>query len=97
MNISTNNYRIRGAEQSYHQFNPQVKLNIPGEVKQKAVNEITQHSKPVQQVLEPQDILSSRELETLQALFDRQAKSFDFYGNNRVKNVQSGFLLDVKG
>jgi len=97
MNISTSHYRIQGADPSRRQFNPRVKLNAPGQVMQNALNVPGKSKKAAQQVLTPRDILSSREIETLQALFSKQPATHEFYGNNRLKNVQSGFLLDVKG
>lgn len=96
MNISNNPYRIHGTEQAYHQFNPRVKLNNSS-AKQQNINKPALSAQAPKQIINPRDILSSRELDTLQALFDKQAKSMEFYGHSRVKNVQSGFLLDVKG
>ena len=97
MKISNNPYRIHGAGQSYHQFDPRIKLNNEQAAQADRTKVSLQTSQAPKQILKPQDILSSRELDTLQALFDKQGKSLEFYGHSRVQNVQSGYLLDVKG
>lgn len=96
MTISGNNWLISGAEKSYHSFRPQIDLN-PGTKTGSLQNKLNTVSQQSIKPTEPKDILSGRELETLQALFSDVKAEKSFYGMSRVKSVQSGFLLDIKG
>ncbi|MCK5347436.1 MAG: hypothetical protein KAR20_28695 [Candidatus Heimdallarchaeota archaeon] len=97
MNISSNNYGIKGSERLYQQFNPRVKLNIPEKVQQKITENAAMQPRINNQSLTAQDILSSREIDTLQALFNSQTKSSLMYGHKQTRSIQAGFLLDLKG
>jgi len=97
MNISSTNYGIKGAAQLYQQFNPKVKLNIPEKVQQQITENAALKSRNNMQGLTAQDILSSREIDTLKALFNSETKSASMYGHKQVRSIQAGFLLDLKG
>jgi len=97
MNISGANYGIKGAEQLYKQFNPKVKLNIPDKVQQQITAEAAAKPRSSRQALTAQDILSSREIDTLKALFNSEIKTASMYGHKQTKSIQAGFLLDLKG
>jgi len=96
MNISSKSWMIHGPEQAYHNIRP--KMN-PKSARSadiaaqdvKAANRLNQAS------LNPLDILSLREKDTLQALFGNKNETHSFYGGTRVKNIQAGYLLDIKG
>lgn len=96
MTISGNNWLINGAEKSYSNFRPQIDLN-PGAKTGSAQNKLNSFSQQTLKPTQPKDILSGRELETLQALFSGFKAEKAFYGSAKVKNIQSGFLLDIKG
>jgi len=96
MNISNNPRAVTGAEKSYQQFLPQIGLN-PAQKTNPAEQRMSDISNSMQKIDSPGDILSSRELETLQALFNGMSDQQTFYGGIKVNNIQSGFLLDIKG
>jgi hypothetical protein len=97
MNISSNGYGIKGAESLYKQFNPKVKLNIPEKVQQKITAGTSVKPRVNKEPLNASDILSSKEIDTLQALFNSQTKSSMMYGHKQARSIQAGFLLDLKG
>ena len=97
MNISSTNYGIKGAAQLYQQFNPKVKLNIPEKVQQQITANAALKPRDNMHGLTAQDILSSREIDTLQALFNSETKSASMYGHKQARSIQAGFLLDLKG
>jgi len=97
MNISTNSRVPRSAGYPYQQFNPKVKLNMPVKMQQQVKRNMADHAQNNFNPVEPKDILSKKEMITLQALFSSSMNTKAFYGHTQVKNIQSGFLLDVKG
>jgi len=97
MNISTNTRVLRSADHSYRQFNPKVKLNMPVKMQRQVKQNMAAHIQNNRQPVEPKDILSDKEMSALQALFSRSMDTKVFYGHTKVKNIQAGFLLDVKG
>ncbi len=95
MNISNRTPLIRPTENPYHQFRPlnglnSTKNNNPAMAK---TGPSTTNLMPTA----PENILSIREKETLQALFSGTSKEHTFYGTAKAGNIQSGFLLDIKG
>ena len=96
MKVGNSHYPIRHVEQTYRQTRPGLKH---ADQIQKAGQKIASVNAKVSrtQPLRPQDILTAKEIATLRALFDDQFNSASFYGNNRVRNIQSGFLLDIRG
>lgn len=95
MNISNNNWLINGAEKAYQNIRPQTGLN--NVANNPSTDKVVSTSQAANKISTPQDILSSREVETLQALFDNMSDQQRFYGPAKTNNVQSGFLLDIKG
>ena len=95
MNISNRAHLIHPAENPYRRFQPLTGLNTS----QGTNSDITKAGglTAKQTVTAPADILSSREKETLQALFSGKTKEHLFYGTTKVGNIQSGYLLDIKG
>lgn len=64
------------------------KENVQAAVKQRAVIEDVNHV----------SLLSGSELEALDLLFGSGTGGNGFfYGNNKIQNVQQGFLLDIRG
>ena len=96
MNISNNSWLINGAENSYHKFRPQIELDPTQKLPEENIS-ISGKQQQLNQPEFPADILSVREKNTLQALFNDVSTEKSFYGAARVKNIQSGFLLDIKG
>lgn len=96
MNISNNPRAVTGAENSYQKFLPQIGLN-PAQKTNPAQQRMNDTSTNINKIDLPRDILSARELETLQALFNGMSDQQTFYGGIKVNNIQSGFLLDIKG
>jgi len=96
MNISGNNWLVNGAEKSYQNFRPQIDFN-PGSKTGSTTSNAKNATQSAFKISEPKDILSGRELETLQALFSGVKVEKSFYGSAKVKSVQAGFLLDIKG
>ena len=96
MTISGKSWMINGVGKAYQQFRPQINLN-PAQKKNPAATHIQAATRLQKKVLQPSDILSMREKDTLRALFSIQTENHSFYGHTRVQNVQAGYLLDIKG
>jgi len=96
MNISTNSHLVHPAENPYHQFRPLAGLNPSKNTNNTVVKNAGATHTGIKAVV-PTDILSVREKETLQALFQSDSRENTFYGATKVGNIQSGFLLDIKG
>ncbi len=96
MNISANPRLIQAAENTYHQLRPRIDLNPDKQLGLAAPAAVSSSHAGSSAAL-PEDILSMREKETLQALFSSKAQEQTFYGSAKVQNIQSGFLLDIKG
>ncbi len=87
---------INGVGKAYQQFRPKINLN-PTEKEIASPQQVQAATRLHKPVLQPSDILSIREKDTLQALFSTQTETRSFYGHARVQNVQAGYLLDIKG
>ncbi len=96
MTVSDKSWMINGVGKAYQQFRPKINLN-PGAKENPATQQLQAASRLQKKVLQPSDILSAREKDTLQALFATQTETRSFYGHTRVQNVQAGYLLDIKG
>ena len=96
MNISNNPHAVTGAEKTYQQFLPQIGLN-PAQKTNTVSQRMNDASNGILKVDLPREILSARELETLQALFAGMSDRQTYYGGIKVNHIQSGFLLDIKG
>ena len=96
MNISNNPHLIHPAENPYRQFQPLSGLKPSAKTIHSSVKASGAANSGIK-AAQPMDILSVREKETLHALFSGKSKEHSFYGTTRVKNIQSGFLLDIKG
>ena len=96
MNISNNPHLIHPAENPYRQFQPLSGLKPSGKTNPTSVKTSGAAYAAIKTAA-PVDILSIREKETLQALFSSKSREDTFYGTTKVKNTQSGFLLDIKG
>lgn len=95
MNISGNSTLIHPAESPFKQFQPLNGLR-PSATGNPAIAKSDTVTLNLNEAA-PGDILSAREKETLQALFNGSARERTFYGATKVGNIQSGFLLDIKG
>ncbi len=96
MKVGNNNWNIRHVEQTYQQTRPTLKPtreNTSAAKTNQSLKIRTTAKTPIQ----PADILSPKEMATLRALFEDQFSPSVFYGRNQVKNIHSGFLLDVRG
>ena len=92
MKVGTQSWGIRQLQQSYQQIKPQ-KVNEHPPAAKREVNTAAQRK----DIVRPRDILTAKEIATLQALFDNSANRTTFYGKSRVANINSGYLLDIKG
>jgi len=92
MKVGTQSWSIRQLQQSYQQIKPQ-KINEQSLAARKEAVSASQQK----QVTRPRDILTGKEIATLQALFDNSSNRSAFYGKSRVANINSGYLLDIKG
>ncbi len=96
IHISQKSPAIGHAEQTYKHNQTRitpVKENTANEVNSATAGNQTVNRK----ITAPSEILSSRETETLRALFGIQNPVENFYGNTKLQSVNRGFLLDIKG
>lgn len=101
MKIPSNNPGIYSAEQSYRNFDHKVRQDEPLKPSQSAADAIKKETIAASgQEHQPSTkaVFSNQELAALKAFFgyDNQ-ENFNLYGRNKIRNVQSGMLLDVKG
>lgn len=96
MQITNKNWLINGAEKTYHQFRPQIGLD-PAQAGKGMHKSLRAGQTEAVKINRPVDVLSVREQQTLQALFNSSSEQTSFYGQTRTPRVQSGFLLDIKG
>lgn len=96
IHISQKSPAIGHAEQTYKHNQTRI-----APVKENAANEVDRAGSGSQnrnrKITSPSEILSSRETETLHALFGIHNPAENFYGNTKLQSVNRGFLLDVKG
>jgi len=99
MRIVTDKIGLYSPEQTYQNQSPKIKTDQKPQENDTAIK-MTDSYKG--QVADREDknlkIFSNQELATLKALFGYELDNNNsLYGNNKLHNVQSGILLDVKG
>lgn len=96
MNIGSRNWGVGNAEQTYR--NTPARLHPQNRPRPEGID---RPGKPAQKMMarveSPSDILTQRELATLHALFNSTGQDLKVYGGSKIQNIQSGYLLDVKG
>jgi len=97
MNISSKPLSVHSGEKLYRQLNH--KIGKQDEVqKQNNSAQNDQKIKAASNKISIDKILTDKEVNTLRALFDSGNKDeFTLYGKSKIKNVHSGYLMDVKG
>ena len=97
MKIGSGSWDIQRTNSVYNQFATSKTQAQPEEV-QKATPQRTTQMQQTAGEVRPQDVLTPKELEALKVLFNYDGgQDFTWYGKNQVRNIHSGFLLDVKG
>lgn len=92
MKVGTQSWGVRQLQQSYQQLKPR---KISGQAQ--AVQNDIKSAGQRKEIARPRDILTAKEIATLQALFENSENHTTFYGKSRVANINSGYLLDIKG
>jgi hypothetical protein len=97
MKIGSGSWDIQRTNSVYGQFAAdKTKQKSPDA--QKAAMMQAQPARDKARELQPSDVLTTKELEALKVLFNFDAnQELGWYGKNKVQNIHSGFLLDVKG
>lgn len=98
MKIASANWNIAQTENLYK--NQTHKLSVKPEVERQAQDrEISGEKIDDSKTISSNSILTEKEKTTLRMLFgeSKDNEEISFYGRNKLKNVQSGFFLDVKG
>ncbi len=98
MKISPTNWAVTQTENLYKNINQ--KLAVKPEVENQSIDQEISGTKKIEsKQIASESILSEKERTTLRMLFgeSKENKEILFYGRNKLKNVQSGFFLDLKG
>ena len=97
MNISSKPLSIHNGERLYRQHDVRVERQKPVQNQEQPAKVDTRNTSATKTV-NAQTVLTTKELEVLQALFsDKDDKATTFYHQSKIKNVQTGYLLDIKG
>ena len=97
MKIDSNSWNVLNTENLYKDFKQKFDTNTDtnhNNIKQDQFALQTTHS--TAEVVP--SVLSNTEVDVLNMLFgSNQNETMNFYGNQKPKNIQSGYFLDVKG
>jgi len=97
MNISAKPLSIHNGERLYRQHDVRVERQKPVQHQDQPAK-VDARNGFATKTVNTQKVLTAKELEVLQALFgDKDDKPATFYHHSKIKNVQTGYLLDVKG
>jgi hypothetical protein len=99
MRITTNNIGLYSPDHTYQNHDPKVKTDEKLQTEQNNVKIAdTYKGQKAENEVSHTKIFSNQELATLKALFGYENKNNQvLYGRNKLHNVHSGILLDVKG
>jgi len=99
MRISTNNIGLYSPDHTYQNHDPKVKAEEKLQTDDKIVKlSDTYKGHRAENEISNTKIFSNQELATLKALFGYENNNNQvLYGSNKLHNVHSGILLDVKG
>ncbi len=98
MKIGLSKLHISSAENLYRQFKASAAPAHPAKINQTG-NKTADGAADteVRTVVKPVDILTGKEVETLQALFGNESGKDFYYGRRKMQQPGTGYLLDVKG
>jgi len=98
MKIGLSKLHVSSAENLYRQFKAAAAPANPAGVIQTGNNTADDDTGTnVRTVVKPVDILTGKEVETLQALFGNESGKGFYYGRRKIQQPSTGYLLDVKG
>ncbi len=98
MKINSTNWNVANTENLYKNFQQKFDVQNKLEPSLTLQDQLSLQSANSQAGL-TNSVLSDKESDVLKLLFGESQKNdgFSFYGNQKPKNVNSGFFLDVKG
>lgn len=97
MNISTKALSIHSGERLYHQQDVRADRQKPVPNQDQRTT-LEGGNRSAAKQISTRTVLTAKELEVLQALFSgKDDNAASFYHHSKIKHVQTGYLLDIKG